>query len=1172
MTKEYFTHTPRPMSDVNQVENLAVETEAGFLKVSTDMFSEAVLATSIGSSIGNLDNKYVREYYPGKGLLTNYTEDLYFPEHSKEASLELVPDTTINSLNTVVIKNKLLPSQVYTYKHDGILESDTEFCFVDRKIILGRTPANDRSLSITYNGYEPVDAEDEGLDLRFNLLQTIDSNGLVVRNFDVVKTGDVYKISGHDFKNMCSSHIREVIENRPYNLDKYVAITTSDQSESFYASDIIITNSFISFTSELTIPTRVSVYVANSSLGSLVEGIYRLFYSHDHGINGGEAIRHKDLIGLFTNKNNINYSVTDKENYEHPQYFNREGYTESPEVYNNAILGDLLVSNKNDANYFNNLNSDSFKLIFGEHSSGHRMFYSKSADCMVLDSLSRDGLKIVSPKNKSVLALNEHTITDASEGSLSALRLGIAPVDFEGTLLSVFEIQRLVKSEAGVEYVDQAELKVNKSTFSFTIVKDRLDLLANAIINFGNTDSIQIAQSATGLELRDRSSTLDKIFSITVPIKATSIETDALKAKQQYVTDRHKIYFGDSDLTTLPTEHLSYNDIRSRLELSLNSPLFLTKNGRNSGITWGNGNSVYSSNIQGTHSTNESEVIDFHVQTQGTVKLVKPPVDGVQEKANMSLAKLSADNISIEYNPDILNAINLNGDSHRLFSHRDPVGNIAVSIQSTGGLNVLAAYTHGNVANGITYGVVRASEFRMSGGGDNAGIYGNIIVPQGNKLTVNGEAFFSNSLELNNNLRVNGIANINTLETTTVKANTLTATESVVTPLITAPLGFDSKLYFGSDSIFNNNTTFRQITSFTANANFAASITSESLTTNFLYVKNNVEFSQLTAGNITVTSDLLFKKMLQTDARTSNEFSGPLVLKSGLTLDRNNTIRLGSEDITTTRNTAGILIKEDTIKMGNNSTVRASKFFANKGIPAGGNSDTSAGYAFETVTNSVADGDTGLFCIERSGSLASDLAFMINGTSYGEITSSTVNLTGDLKGKENTLITAGMFKTVIDQITINTLNQVYPIGTTYENVEDGRDPKLILNWPTSIWRRFAIGRTTIGASGTGINEQLDSTLTAPVGLNLAIAGTKFGEYSHALTSDENGPHFHGFPGDDNLGPAFGLELYDDVNNRYDADSSTKYIARNYKTTTDGKGTPHNITQPVIVTHKWVRIG
>ena len=1171
MAKEYFTHTPRPLSDANQVENLAIETEEAFLKVGTDMFSEAVVSASIGSSIGELDNKYVREYYPGKGIIENYVQELYFPVHSKEASLELVPDTTINSLNTVVIKNRLDPSQVYTYKHDGLLESDTEFCFLDRKIIIGKTPANDRSLSITYNGYQPVDAEDEGLDLRFNVLQTVDNNGLLVREFPVVKTGDTYKISGFDFKNMCSLNIREVIENRPYNLDKYVTITNTERTESYYVSDISITNSFISFTSSEIIPASVSVYVANSSLGALVEGLYRLFYSHDHGVNGGKAVRHKDLVGLFTNIGKLNYSITDKENYEHPQYFNREGYTEAPEVFNNAIVGDILVANKNEANYFNNLNADSFKLIFGEHSSGHRISYSKSNDCMVLDSLSRDGLKITTPKNKKVLSLNEHTITDSNEGSLSALRLGIEPTEFEGNLISVFEIQRLVKSENGItDYVDQAELRVNTNVFSIGIVKDRLNLLSKAIINFGDIDGVQIAQSDTGLEIRDRSDNSDKIISISVPIKATRIETDILKAEQQYVTDRHKILFGASASTTVPTQKLSYNDTRQRLELSLDSPLFLVKNGRNSGITWGNENTIYSSNIQGTHSTNESEIIDFHIQTQGDVKLVKPVVDGVQEKANLLLNKLTATNINVDYNPDKLNAITLNGDAHRVFSHRDPSGNIAVSIQTNGGLNVLSSYTHGNVANNITYGAIRASEFRMSGGGDNAGIYGNIIVPQGNKLSVNGEAFFANSLELNNDLKVNGTATLNNLETTIVKAGTVNVSESIVTPLITAPLGFDSKLYIGSDSVFNNNATFRQICNFTANATFAASVSAESLTTNFLYVKSNVDFTQMTAGDVTVTSNLLFKKMLQTDARTSNEFSGPLVLKSGLTLDRNNTIRLGSEDINSTRNTSGILIKEDAIKMGNNSTIRVSKIFANKGVPAGGNSDTAAGYAFEVDSTGVADGDTGMFCIDKSGSLASDISFMINGTSYGEITTKAVDITGDIQGREKTLVTADMFKTVINQLSINLLNQVYPIGSIYENSTDDRNPRIILNWGTSVWKRYAIGRSLVGASGAGVGEQVDSFLTLPAGLNLSTVGLKFGEYEHQLTQKElpstnipwqrwagrHGSREHG-------GGGFG----------YASGNTNGYMLDpNYPKEASGEDKPHNITHPVIVTHIWERVG
>ena len=49
------------------------------------------------------------------------------------------------------------------------LESEFDFCFVNRKVILGIAPTNGKALTISYNGYEPVDTSDVGLDLRYNV-------------------------------------------------------------------------------------------------------------------------------------------------------------------------------------------------------------------------------------------------------------------------------------------------------------------------------------------------------------------------------------------------------------------------------------------------------------------------------------------------------------------------------------------------------------------------------------------------------------------------------------------------------------------------------------------------------------------------------------------------------------------------------------------------------------------------------------------------------------------------------------------------------------------------------------------------------------------------------------------------------------------------------------------
>ena len=53
---------------------------------------------------------------------------------------------------------------------------------------------------------------------------------------------------------------------------------------------------------------------------------------------------------------------------------------------------------------------------------------------------------------------------------------------------------------------------------------------------------------------------------------------------------------------------------------------------------------------------------------------------------------------------------------------------------------------------------------------------------------------------------------------------------------------------------------------------------------------------------------------------------------------------------------------------------------------------------------------------------------------------------------------------------------------------DGRDPKIILDWSTSVWRRYAIGRSLMGAEGTAYSEKIDSTLNKPAGMDLTIAG------------------------------------------------------------------------------------
>ena len=1179
MTEQYFKHTPKALSDQNQVENLAIETEEAFLKVENDLWGNNINSASIGSSIGELDTWYLHNYSPDNGLIVNYEQELYFPKFSKEASLNLVPDMSVATLNKVVIKNKLNPSQVYTYKHDGILEAASDFCFINRKLILGQAPTNGKALTISYSGYEPVDTLDVGLDLRYNVLQT-EVNGLVVKEFTNVRTNNTYKISGYDFKNMCSKEMVRVINNQPYDLEKFVSISNIDSTETYVVRNISITNSYISFESDEVIPERVKIYIANSSLGKLVEGIYRLFYSHNHGNDGGNLVSHSDLVGLFNNTSNIEYSVTSKENYDHPQYLNREGYTEAPEVYNNSMLGDLLIASQNSSNSFNNLTDDSYKIVFGEYASGHRMGYSKDTDSLVIDSLSRDGVKLVSPKDKNILELNDHAFSDIVDGSYSGIRLSIVPTEVGDDEIAVFSIKKALVTESGLVHEDSAELHVHSSTFTLSSIKDDFNLLDKALLSFGTAKRVVLSNNSEGIRLSDKTALENQSFYIDLPIVAKKLSVDHLDAKAIHITDTQHLVFGDaSHVNSVDGQTLTHNTKTNQVELNVEKPLLFKQNGYDSGIGLSTGSRIFTSNTQGLNTTNTTEKLDTYIQTNGSVYLLNYNAGfsagnvNLQsaDRANMYAGDITSQNINVVYNETKQNAIKLNGETHKIFAQKDTQGNTGVHLQSSGGVNVINSYAVvGNNVN-ISYGVVRASEFRSEGTGDSAGYYGNVIIPSGNTLTVNGRALINSEMELNTNLTVKGVSKLATLETTTVKATTVNSSESIVTPLITAPLGFESKLYFGSDTVFNNSAAFKQVCSFTSNCEFTATIGANNINTKTLNVTSAVDFPKVTTTDAVVSNTLQFKKMLQTDNNTTSEFAGPLLLKAGLALDRSTYVRLGSSDIVNTRNTAGALLTESGLKLGNNSSVKATKIFANKGIPSGGNSDNVGGYSFETNLG-ASDGDTGLFCTDKgASSLSDDLVFYINGEKRGEISSTTLNLAESIVGREKTIVTAEMIKGQFDGMLGSVLSMVYPVGSVYINANDNRNPKEILNWSTSVWARFAVGMTLVGAEGATNSEKMAAMWNKPASISLIIE-KEFGEFEHQLTLQEMPKHAHDMGID--FGGNLDIATPDRTKNqdeRYGLDNvnENQMLARTGRM---GGDVPHNNVQPSVVVAMWRRIG
>lgn len=1105
---QFFEHTPQATDVVNQVENLATEVNDAFNTLEEVLYQDDQKNASITSSIGDLDNKYIKDYVPNKGWISNYEQTLYFPDNSQSSSLDLYPSLLVEDLNTVSIKNITSPSTTYTYKHDGILTNNTDFSFVGRKVILGKSPTDSDSLVITYKGFNtttPDDNQDWPFELRYNVLQIKQNDNSIIREFNVTNTGGVYQSSGYDFKSLCSVFIQNIINNQPQDLDKYVAIYNEEKRVDCY--NIEITNTYVRFASETVITTPIKIYVANSSLGKLVECLYRLFYAHDHGDNGGQGVNHNDILGLYENTSNIHYQSTKKTNYDHPQYLNREGYIQDATVYNNGMLGDLLLTSISDGNRKNNLDANSVKLVFGEYNSGPRFYYNKSDDCLWLDSISRDGIKLVTPKEKKALSVNDHSFIDTqhlSSKTDNALKLTVKANN--DSQLGVFKLTRKIRASDGTVTDDDKGLFLSyASEFSLSLIKEKLTINNGAKITFGDPGIIDLILDDTGLHFKtEGDGTVTDVSTVhfDIPVKANNIEVNHLDAKSVHLTETQKITFGIDNHTEEAVEYINYKD--SKLNIKTKDSVVVVNNGRKTGLSLDDRQYIYTSTPQGFPILDKVEYTDLFVETKRDTYFIQngytftPGITSLHSVPRSSIYcdNSNVNNVKIVYNENTTNGLVLN-NNNKVFAQRDLSDNISTIMQSNNGVIIAASYSP--VGPTINYGKITAKTYIAEGNKDtDSGFYGNIIVPLNNRLTING------------------------------------TTE------------------FNSDIIFNKQVTFTEKV-------IANNLDAQVISTNELNVSDKATYN-----NVEVLEELRFNTLLQTNRVANSEFEGTVQFNNNVTVpDSNNFILLGNKEIEDKRTVSGLYLSNSEVRLGTNGVVSAGKLFAGKGTPSG-NGDTTGGYSFAS-TNGQSDGDTGLFCEENIEEQSnSDLVFRVDGVEKGRLLKEDIDLSAiDLTGKEKALITLDILLDQIKNITVSTLERTYPIGTVYENSVDGRNPAIIFEWPTSVWRRYAVGRSLMGASGNGVGEQVDDYLTVPAGLNTNAAGSKFGDFS-----SKNKLPITGFGVGGNLPQVTERGKLVVGSGNYENSEVLESLAH----ATTGAEATINIIHPIIITHIWERIG
>lgn len=1102
---QFFEHTPQSTTVVNQVENLATEVTEAFNKVEEVLYQDNQKNASINSSIGDLDNKYIREYVPERGWINNYVQTLYFPTNSQSASLDLYPSMIVEDLNTVSVHDITNPSVTYEYKHSGILENPTDFTFVERKIIVGKPPSDTSTLNITYKGFNtttPDDDSDWPFELKYNVLQIKQYDNTIIKDFDVVENSGVFTTSGYDFKALCSTFIQNVINNNPQDLDKYVAIY--NEGERLEVFNYEITNTYVRFAYDGTITTPIQIYVANASLGKLIECLYRLFYAHDHGSNGGNGVNHNSLLGLYENTDDITYQSTNKSNYDHPQYLNREGYIQDSTVYNNGMLGDLFLSSTSNSNRKNNLEANSVKLVFGEYSSGPRFYYNTSDDCLWLDSISRDGIRLITPQEKKALSINDHSFVDTQHISTTtdkALKLALKTNTDEE--LGVFKLTRKIVNDEVTTDDDKAKFLSYASEFSISLIKESLSISSNGKISFGDPSIINLVLEEDGLHFKtEAEGQLTDISKVNfdIPVVAEKITVKHLDAEELHITDTQKIVFGGDSHTDTKTQFINYSD--DKLNIKTTNAVNFYNNGRRTGITLDGRQYIYTATSQGFPILDSVEYTDLFIETKRDVYFIQsdytynPGVTSLHSvpRSNVYSDTNYVNNIRIEYDETLTNGLLLN-NNNKIFAQRDLTENISTIIQSNTGVIVASSYNA--TGPSITYGKITAKTYTAEGNKDtDAGFYGNIIVPLNHRLTING------------------------------------TTE------------------FNSDILFNKPVTFTD--KLTANT-----IDAQVINTNELNVTDKATYN-----NLEVLEELRFNTLLQTNRVANSEFEGTVQFNNNITMpDSNNFFILGNKDIEDDRKVTGLLLSNKEVKLGTNGVVFSGKYVAGKGTPSG-NGDTTGGYSFAS-TNGVPDGDTGFFAeenIEEQNN--SDLVFRIDGVEKGRFFKEDIDLDAmDLNGKEKSIITLDVLLDQLNNITRATLEQVYPIGTIYSNSTDSRNPKILLNWSESVWRKYAIGRSLLGSSGNGVGEQVDDYLTLPSDLNTLAAGAKYGDYVQTLEVEQIPPHAHAV--------ATGNSVTGNTLFAHNYGGTTSKVN---KTEEVGGGLPHNNTHPIIITHMWERIG
>lgn len=1162
-------------------------------------FDDTKFTNSIATDIGSRKNDPAAPFgqafsnFTDSGVLTNY----------KTFTLTLVPDieasfTIDDGVNSTSFWNLVATPEELLNVND--------FTVTNRELIFQTPPAG--AFSITYSGNYPTV---EGLDNGYmpnvipnpntvNSLNkptlTLEVNGRIRVSVGTANGHNVNTDLDGAYDIVLSDYLQQFIDGSgnivcpkeyisAYKYDSGNDTYVKIDSESIYiiANNIyeIATSDTINLASDI-----IVISIANMSLWQYVETLVRTMQTHSHdGSDISTPLSHANLLDLIVKgiRTNVKYGKSSIPGNDHPNYFNREGYTEDPATLNNAIVGDVFISSKDDSNLFNNTEDDSYSLIFGSTDSGHVVKRrSTEEDLNVASTANGVSVSYNSDDYDYGLRINNHNLANKNDGLFITSNKKAVPALNDPHLTTFGDLDGTLH-----------DIKGGSLNFNFATINNKVTLPVNGSIQLG-----VISLSAISNNLVITSSYgLSRIIS-SLNIESEEAIIDNLTTKTLILEEGAKVLFG----TSLAPNSSYFTTIDNKCVYVSNFTLDIRNTGRLTGLNFQEDASRYltlyasAENGSAASLSNNNGFIEI---TDGGLYLIKP-TDSIQEDDGVQYSFQSNDETRI--------------DNLTEWPRVSVFAKSAILNSTT--LNK----SNGIIRNGIAFG----GPINIFATSSNALYPGNALVvesPNGVFFTQGNDIDFNNVVYSDIKAKnITGVGNLNISGTSTfagdVAFDKVTAIEVVISESFTTNL--DSTSTFYGNVIFGNSISFNDDVAITAVATVNTLIVSGNTTLGgSLGVDGAISGSSLEANgavsvgtNLDVTGTatiggtaaiggtlIISKGITAGDATSTNTINGSTLLNIGSF--QSNVSSEFTQPVTFSENTFfnnAITANEITVSgTVTSSSIINANIINGTALTITGNTvlhslviDTNF-----TTTNKISCGE-----IEATGNATVNGDIRANGkfTSYGETVLGfggeptkiydTLEMAGGnpincsngyirnlavedfpydydtyplpaIQGAKDAVNREFVINEIRGVLRVSLLKAIYPVGTIYSNQINQQNPGLpsgpFGNYAFGTWLPFAEGKTIIG-SGQYTDSNMES--------RTFITGASAGEYSHTLTPSELAPHTHTFNGVDGT-----IYVGQDGSGGGNAITSTGTLT----TSSSGSGAAHNNMQPYTVAAIWIRM-